>query len=640
MATITLMMIPVTGLTLGIQAVADPDLFWRALTVTPSVPMMLIAYILARSTAYRMATWLTLVISVTVTVWSIIQMPNNLVNYGYFLIPGVLASAVLSLPVASGVVSVCLVLSVALAYAFSGDVGGHPFLAGPIMLFVCFVTVLLGAQHRRGVEMDKREELEARDQRSNALLGTAFGGMAVLRDDDLIECNPGFSALFGYETDDVIGRDIQDLLPTANDSSVGDHTALHRDGSVFPVDLVSRAYEAADGRHRVLAVKDLRDRFQLQARLHQTDRMATMGQLAAGVAHEINNPLAWVVGNLALLDDAGIDLESMALIEKARDGAKRVERIVRDLQTFSRMREPAPQGVDLARSAASAANMIRHRLRDRGTLVEDVGQAPTVDGDETRIGQICLNLLVNAVESLDPERRAANRVHLSVSTDANGSAALEITDNGRGMSPAVRRRIFDPFYTTKDHGTGLGLAITRSIAEDLGATLDVESAPGVGTTMRVVFPAGQLAAPTSATPIFALGRTLAPASVLVVDDEPDICDLIEAALAGHRVVSATSVEAALEAIEIENFTVVVCDLMMPVKTGMDLFNEATTKSPELDGCFVFVTGGAYTQEARVFLDRTSAPVLEKPFRLQHMREVVEDLIPTAKRSTPPGSART
>jgi len=367
--------------------------------------------------------------------------------------------------------------------------------------------------------------------------------------------------------------------------------------------------------------------------------MATMGQLAAGVAHEINNPLAWVVGNLNLLGHTHQDERSTALISKARDGARRVERIVRDLQTFSRMREPPPQGVDLARSAGSAANMVRHRLRDRGLLIEELGEAPTVDGDETRVGQICLNLLVNAVESLDPQRQEENRVHLSLSTGEHGGAVLEVRDNGRGMSDEVRRRIFDPFFTTKDHGTGLGLSITRSIAEDLGARLEVESVEGEGTTMRVVFPPGMLAAPMAATPIHAIGRTLAPATVLIVDDEPDICDLIEEALTGHRVVSAHSVEAALEALDRHRFTVVVCDLMMPVKTGMDLFVEATTRVPELDGHFVFVTGGAYTQEARSFLDRTRAPVLQKPFRLQHMREVVEDLMPSAHRSTPPGSQR-
>jgi len=633
MATLALVMVPLTVATLMLQIAVQPERFWSAMAVVPATALLFLTYIFARSPRYRWATWVTLFAATAVSVRSITEVPEDVVVFGYFAMPVVLASAALKMRVAAAVAAVNLGIAASMAVFYSDVMGVHGFSA-VIMLVVLFVMILLGAQHRRGVEWDKRTELEAKEQRSNAILGAAFGGMAVLRFEEIIECNDGFAALFGYAPHEVIGRQVDELFAGSPQDGplLGERDAQHRGGLIFPVTVVSRPYETSDGSYRVLAVQDLRDRRELQARLHQTDRMATMGQLAAGVAHEINNPLAWVVGNLALLEGSELDDKSTMLVQKAKDGARRVERIVKDLQTFSRVREPQPQGVDLWRSAHSAANMVRHRLRDRGQVIEDYGAVPTVDADETRVGQICLNLLVNALEALDPSERTRNHVYLRLFTDSHGNAVLEVADNGKGMSPTVERRIFDPFYTTKEQGTGLGLSITRSITEDLGGRLEVESTPGLGTTMRVVLPPGMLSSPSTATPIYAPGRDLAPANILVVDDEPDICDLIQAALSNHRVVTATSVDKAMAALEGESFSAVVCDLMMPVKTGMDLHAEAIARHPELEGHFVFVTGGAYTAKARAFLDETRAPVLEKPFRLDHIRELVEDLIPTTKRS--------
>ncbi len=245
--------------------------------------------------------------------------------------------------------------------------------------------------------------------------------------------------------------------------------------------------------------RDVTERRALQARLQLSDRLASVGTLAAGVAHELNNPLAYISANLGYLAEvlprvggnARLIDEMIQAVVEAREGSERMRDIVRDMKTFSRPDEDQRSPVDLRRVAESALRLAGADIRHRATLVKDLGEVPLVTGNEGRLGQVCINLLVNAAQALPADRFEQNRISISTLTDQEGRAVLEVRDTGSGIAPENLARIFDPFFTTKPVGlgTGLGLSICHTLITAHGGHIEVKSKLGQGTLFRVVLPA-------------------------------------------------------------------------------------------------------------------------------------------------------
>ena len=384
---------------------------------------------------------------------------------------------------------------------------------------------------------------------------------------------------------------------------------------------------------------------QYQQQLILADRMASVGTLAAGIAHEINNPLTYVTANLDLAIEeiralsggsaSGRmkDLEDLLL--EAREGNARVGKIVRGLKTFSRIEEERSAVVDLIPVLELSINMAFNEIRHRARLVKEYGKLPLVAGDDARLGQVFINLLVNAAQALPEGNMEENEIRVVTSTDALGQAVVEIRDTGPGIAPAVLARIFDPFFTTKavGIGTGLGLAISHNIITGMHGQISVQSELGKGTIFRVLLPAS-LAPPT--LPPFAVpGVEVVAAThgrVLVVDDEPAVGLAVRRVLKDHDVTVVTSAQEALSRIEAgEDFDVILSDLMMPGMSGMDLYGVLARENPTLAARVVFVTGGAFTPEAHAFLDRIANERLEKPFHFKQLRELVRKFIKRSER---------
>jgi signal transduction histidine kinase len=244
------------------------------------------------------------------------------------------------------------------------------------------------------------------------------------------------------------------------------------------------------------------ERKQLQENLRFAERMASLGTLAAGVAHEINNPMTYVLGNLDYIAEelprhpspawGAADPSLEQLIKEAQDGARRVVRIVRDLKTFSRHSDDDPlMPVELEAVLDTAADIARAQIRHRAQLVRDYRGATKVLGDSVRLGQVFVNLVVNAAQAIpEGEDQEKHRIVLRTYLDDEGRAVGEVEDSGVGVDPAHLPRLFDPFFTTKPVGigTGLGLSSAMGIVSALGGTMDVESTVGVGTIVRVRLP--------------------------------------------------------------------------------------------------------------------------------------------------------
>ncbi|MCA9610605.1 MAG: PAS domain-containing protein [Myxococcales bacterium] len=392
-------------------------------------------------------------------------------------------------------------------------------------------------------------------------------------------------------------------------------------------------------------VDDVTDRREIEVRLAQGERMASLGRLAAGVAHEINNPLAYVRTNLDLArreleglrgaDAATIDRALHALL-RADDGVERVRVIASDLKTFSRGDDGSWQPVQMRRVVDAAINLAWNEIRHRAELVREIGPASPVMGSETRFVQVLVNLLVNAAQAIedegDPSRR---RITVRLGETDDDHVFLEVEDTGHGIEPDLVGRIFEPFWTSKPktRGTGLGLSICHGIVTSAGGTIQVKSSEiGVGTTFRVELPGVAATTPAKRR---TEGSTTAPPArrgrVLVVDDEPRLSTTLRLALSdGADVEVADGGAAALSILEQEGaaFDLVLCDLMMPDVSGMEVYERIQARRPDLAARFVFMTGGAFTDRARDFLKTSGMPRIEKPFALADVERILAERLAT------------
>ncbi|HEX7719019.1 MAG TPA: ATP-binding protein, partial [Woeseiaceae bacterium] len=276
-----------------------------------------------------------------------------------------------------------------------------------------------------------------------------------------------------------------------------------------------------------------------------------------------------------------------------------------------------------------SVNMTINEFRHRARLVKEFGAIPRVDADEARLGQVFINLLVNAAQALPEGDSATHEIRLVTSTDAQGRAVIEVSDTGAGIPADVVERIFDPFFTTKPVGvgTGLGLSICHTIITGMGGQIAVDSNVGRGTTFRVTLPAASTVQEEVAVSSDLPNKDLACAAVLVVDDEPAIGLVFRRVLRDHEVTAVTTARQAIELLESgKKFDIIFSDLMMPEMSGMEFYAELAQRLPHLAERVIFVSGGAFTPDAQAFLDQVKNERLDKPFRPATVRDVVQRLL--------------
>jgi PAS domain S-box-containing protein len=362
---------------------------------------------------------------------------------------------------------------------------------------------------------------------------------------------------------------------------------------------------------------DVTEQKQLETRLAIADRMASIGTLSAAVAHEVNNPLTYVLANLEWAAKKSLERGDTAMAERlgaALEGIARIRSVVSDVGTFSRVEEDRQHLLDVRALLEMGLRIADMEIRHRARLIREYREVPPVLGSEGRLGQVFLNLLVNAAQAIPEGQADENEIRVSTSTDTMGNVVVEVSDTGAGIPPSLLERVFDPFVTTKPRGvgTGLGLYICKNIVTSLGGELSVTSTPGKGSAFRVVLPASpgaSLNAVESNDP----PRSVRRLRVLVADDEAAIGKALSMYLEGHEVDIVNSGRAAIERLETEEYDALFCDLVMPDLTGMDVFDWVQANRPKMLERLIFMTGGGFTPRARQFLETVENEVLEKPF---------------------------
>jgi signal transduction histidine kinase/ActR/RegA family two-component response regulator len=408
-----------------------------------------------------------------------------------------------------------------------------------------------------------------------------------------------------------------------------------------------RAYPVS-GRRVLLYVRDVTDERDREMRRLQAEKLASIGMLAAGVAHEINNPAAFVLGNIEALSsqvqaieeklrlvadpgarsDLGTMLfEVMSILQESKEGMARIQRIVRDLSSFSHVDDDGQTLTDVNRVVESTLSLLKNELRHRATVERDLKAERLVRASPARLGQVFVNLIMNAAQALNESEVKNNRITVRT-FDSGNDVVFEVNDNGPGMTSDVVGRIFESFFTTKPRGvgTGLGLPISQGIVRSLGGDITLETQPENGATFQVRLPAELAVRSVPAAPEL-LAPTYHRRSVLAVDDEALLLKAYRRMLADvHDVATALGGRDALLVLEKRrDFDLILCDLQMPEMSGMDLYAKVKSLYPELADRFVFVTGGAFSAEARRFLEQ-AVTCLSKPFRIEELLGIIEQKI--------------
>lgn len=413
------------------------------------------------------------------------------------------------------------------------------------------------------------------------------------------------------------------------------------DGSIRNVLSRGKCEISDDG--RPLAVfgvfQDVTERKRLQERVAHSERMATVGTLAAGVAHEINNPLTWVIANLDAIDRGLEELGEGApqvseqaeklsrMLAEAQQGADQVRRIVSDLLTYSRSKPEELGRVFLREVLDIAVNIATNQFKYRAHLVRDYGHAPAVVADQSRLTQVFVNLIVNAAQAIPERRTKEGVIEVRTGVGADGRVRVDVMDNGLGMPEEVRARAFDPFYTTKPVGvgTGLGLSISANIIESFRGEIEIESHEGEGTRVTVILPP----APDESGALRLLSEEDDEdrRRVIIVDDEGMLSRALSRMLgSSYEVITLRTGRDTLSILDDgESFDAILCDGELVDMAGLEFYRNVRRIAPHLSESVAFVTSDD-PDGPRDALQSAGLPCITKPIEPSMLRELVQTLV--------------
>jgi two-component system, cell cycle sensor histidine kinase and response regulator CckA len=512
----------------------------------------------------------------------------------------------------------------------------------------------------RDISARKRAEQRQFDSESKfrLLAETSPAPILIMQAERTLYANPAAAALTGYSRADLLGMPFTQLVgPEAvaafywrimaaeqSDQRTERHELRLRgkDGREIWVDYMAARIEY-EGAPAVLGTAlDISERKRNEAmsrRLLHADRLAAIGQLSAGVAHEINNPAAFVMANLTSLSGVLDRIEQTdgrvpaALLAEVRDmlrdgleGIERIHTLTKNLKTFARIERDDVELVDVNEVLNGACAIVADEIRGRARLHKQLGVVPRLAADPGKLSQVFINLLMNAAQAIDTGAADPHEIRCT-SAYLDGMIQVTVADTGCGMPESVRSRIFEPFFTTKsrDQGTGLGLTLCADIVRRHSGEIRVKSEPGKGSVFEVLLP-GDTGLVFSKRP---QPRSDAPAPskrarVLVIDDEEILLKAYRRMLASqHDVVVARGGTSALELLRGDaNFDVVLCDLMMPDVDGKSVYEALSLLSPGLAARVIFCSGGAYSSRLSDFVAALPNVTLDKPFTADALLQAV------------------
>jgi PAS domain S-box-containing protein len=548
------------------------------------------------------------------------------------------------------------------------------------------------------VPPSRRAAWSASADRYRALIEAADDAILVADFDAglIIEANPAACELFGFSTRELLEMPIR-LLHFGDDADLDRvmneiaqrerawHPNLRskrKDGSAFWAELRAKAFESGGNKLVLFIVRDVTPRVDKESELAQayqtlkdtqatllhSGKLAAIGQLAGGVAHEVNNPATFILTNLRAMRDGvallrrsvsvlrrelsaavvlppdkrlvvdGVlgngDLESVLretgeMVEDNLAGMERIASIVNDLRIFSRIEQEDVQRVNVNDIVDAACNLAFADIRHRARLVKELAKVPIVNAEPGKLAQVFTNLLLNAAHSI--EEGAAHENEIRVATYVHeGFVVVAIRDTGPGMPADARARVFEAFHATgpKDYRTGLGLSLSAEIVRLHGGTIEVDSEEGSGSRFEVRLPVPSEEEPKDDVERVPARRRPSDrrARILVIDDDRAVLRAYRRMLSSrHDVVLASGGAEGLDLLERDdNFDIILCDVMMPQVDGPMVYEALSKRSPDLVGRLVFCSGGAFTPRAKQFLASIQNVFLAKPIDSDALRSAIDE----------------
>jgi PAS domain S-box-containing protein len=487
------------------------------------------------------------------------------------------------------------------------------------------LSVARGLASHAAIALDRARRFEAYQRLARAVEST---GQAVVITDAqarVLYVNDAFARLFGYERDEMLGREAAGLMGSSAEwvddarreirrsDERSEIVAYRKDGAALPLVVTPSAIHGDDGRvEAVVAIaQDVSVEKSFQAQLQRADRLAAVGEMAAGIAHEINNALTAIFGQMEHADDLDAHGLRRALTHVDRQ-ARRIADIVQGVLGFARPRPLRTEPVDLVSVTQETLDLLQHELQHVSLETRYDSDLPPALADRQQVQQVLLNLLTNARQAMASQ--STMRLRITV-TGADDRLAIRVTDWGPGIQPDVLPRIFDPFFSTKASGTGLGLSVSYAIARAHGGELTAESEVGKGTTFTMVLPVAQVEPSLPSLP------------ALVVDDEPDVAQALIDMLAkeGFAVECAATGQEALHRLASENWEMVFLDVRLPDLSGPEVYARLRQARPKLAERVIFVTGGVWRSDSRLREQLPARPILAKPYTQTQLRAVLREV---------------
>lgn len=505
----------------------------------------------------------------------------------------------------------------------------------------------LETDHRRIEDALQDSEVKYRN-----LIDQSQDAIYLIHDGKFEIVNRRFVELFGYTQEEVnapefdfmqliapkswhiIEKRINEMEKVDSVSLQYELTALSRDGREIEVE-ASVSYIRYDSGFATQGIlRDITERKRLQEQLLQSEKMSALGQLVSGVAHELNNPLTGVLGYAELLlTSSDLPKNANQNLMMIYDEAERARKIVENLLTFARQRKPEKKEIELNEIIERTLDIRAYAMRVNNIQVFKTldQRIPLICADEYQIQQVFMNIIINAEQAI-LESHGEGQLEVETEWDTvKNRVRISFRDDGPGIIGENLSKIFDPFFTTKPDGkgTGLGLAISYGIVEEHEGRIIAENEEGGGARFVIELPMGEMDS-TSNQAVQPAGKEtedMGEKRVLVVDDETLVVDLVKTALEceGYIVETASNGDSALRKIDTQAFDMVISDLKMPGKGGIDVFLYCMERKPYLAKRFLFLTGDIASSESRHFIEECNVPYLSKPFDLKALRILVEEL---------------
>lgn len=505
---------------------------------------------------------------------------------------------------------------------------------------------------------EKNRLLLAKSDEFKSLIENSPDGVLIVEQSVIVYVNARMLHYLKYNSgDELLGQSIfEKVVPSEKDECAKDQmkelnakgilvgplaefeTLTRIPGERFSCETTAVPIHFNGAKCTAITFRDLSDRKKLQAHMMATDRMTALGQLAAGVGHEINNPLCYVMMNVEILIEQ-MKENNLKTYDKRvstiQKGLERIKTVVGDLKTVSRgTTDETLTHVEINSVLESVLSMMQNEIKHRAVLKYSPTITEPIWIDETRLAQVLLNIVVNAAHSIPVGHVDTNVIEVRTYMDEFDHVVAEIKDSGCGMSEDIQKRIFEPFYTTKPmgSGTGLGLAICQSIVNQFQGRITVKSTVGVGTTFCVSFPGATQEIPANVVmatvPVVAesLGQ------VMLIDDDEEILEVLQEMVSiKHDWLGFTNARAALEVLkDNQMFDCIICDLMMPKMSGLQFYKAVAELAPHYVNRIIFLTGGSFTAETDTFLKSPGIVFCEKPIDSRALLRAIQACVTAAK----------